>query len=81
MLDNAGNAPEWNHGPEYLDYSGEPEIHFTVMDKDMWPKPDDVLGKATLSREQIQHGFFDGELSLGHGNGSLNVRVAISPKT
>merc|ERR1711959_445670 len=74
VLSGAGNAPVWNHGPVDLDYHGEPEIHFTVMDKDMWPKKDDELGKVTLKRDQFLQGF-DGDLSLGKDKGTLSVRV------
>jgi len=49
----AGSSnPVWNEEFEMIDYPVGSPLHFSVWDKDEWPKRDDFLGGATLeSRE------------------------------
>ena len=64
VLNGAGPDPEWHHGPEAFPYHNEAELEFLVYDKDMWPKSDDLLGRATLPREAFLPNGYEGELAL-----------------
>jgi len=68
--------PKWNHVAEVSGYRAGDSLVFTVKDRD--PLKDDILGKATLTQEQVKQGFA-GELQLtevGEGvQAFLNVKV------
>jgi len=72
--------PEWNHLGQVLDCCVGEALSFTVKNKDP-SKPDDVLGKATLTTKQFLEDGFDGELELAHaGKGVqayLKVKVTV----
>ncbi|CAK0873360.1 unnamed protein product [Prorocentrum cordatum] len=55
--------PVWNKTVEFDWHRGAP-LEFTVMDKDVWPKEDDLLGRATLPSERFFPFGFDGDLPL-----------------
>jgi len=65
--------PEWNHPPEDIELIDARDLKFDVYDKDLIGQGD-FLGSAMLSSEMCESGF-EGELSLGVGNGVLQVKV------
>lgn len=73
--------PVWNYEDLIVDYIVGDLLEFTVWDQD-WGKPDDFLGKATLSSTEFLENGFEGDLLLqkaGAGvRASLRVRVAAS---
>jgi len=73
VIDDEPN-PEWNFGPETVEWNGEASFRFEVFDKDLLRKGD-KLGEAVLSREQCLRGLYT-DLDLGEGNGTLRVKVA-----
>jgi hypothetical protein len=54
-------------------------LRFTVMDKDTFPKPDDFLGKAELTAQDVYPNGFHGELALADSKtqATLSVMVAV----
>jgi Ca2+-dependent lipid-binding protein len=72
--------PEWNFEGEINGFRLNNSLTFTIKDKDP-VKPDDILGKATLTTEQFLANGFDAELPLvetGDGiKAVLAVKVAV----
>merc|ERR1712050_553830 len=68
--------PHWNHTAEIAGFSAGDSLVFLVKDSDFLK--DDLLGKVTLTEEQVKSGFI-GELQLtecGEGvEAFLKVRV------
>jgi len=73
VIDNEPN-PDWEFGPETVEWNGERLLRFEVYDKDLVGRGD-KLGEATLSREQCLQGLHT-DLDLGEGNGTLRMKVA-----
>lgn len=71
---NKTTTPAWNHEHTIADYTPGDPLNFVVMDKDVWPKTDDVLGKATLAPEQFYPWGFTGWLKLDIGGQSKGQR-------
>jgi len=65
--------PRWKPHPYPVELRLEQELCFEVYDKDMFRKGD-LLGTATVDRRCCEAGF-DGDLDLGPGNGTLQVRI------
>jgi len=76
--------PVWKHEHTIADYTPGDPLYFKVMDKDVWPKADDLLGKATLASEQFFPWGFDGWLELeGEGKQKgvppqVKLQIAVS---
>eukprot|EP00404_Azadinium_spinosum_P049829 CAMPEP_0180758920 /NCGR_PEP_ID=MMETSP1038_2-20121128/35532_1 /TAXON_ID=632150 /ORGANISM="Azadinium spinosum, Strain 3D9" /LENGTH=376 /DNA_ID=CAMNT_0022793023 /DNA_START=32 /DNA_END=1158 /DNA_ORIENTATION=+ len=78
--------PVWNHEQELARYTAGEPLEFVVMDKDIWPKSDDFLGRVWLASEQFYPFGFDGELPITeagvgiHATLRLQVLVADTPE-
>lgn len=83
--------PVWNYvNHEVKEYTDGDDLEFSIWDKDVWPKPDDFLGRATLKATQFFPYGFEGDLQLHDGSDSekgrtlkatLRVRVDIVAST
>jgi len=65
--------PVWNHEEKEVMLEDFKDIKFDVFDKDMLFQGD-FLGSAGLTRNMCEKGFV-GDLSLGKGNGTLQVDI------
>jgi len=80
-------APQWFEAFEIKDYTAGDTLEFLVMDHDTVSK-DDFLGWAKLSNDELQAGFWEGDLDLAddgkHGSvgqrsqGWISVRVFLT---
>jgi len=72
--------PVWNFTGEIEGFMDDDVLHFTVMDKDTFPKPDDFLGKAELTAQDFYPDGFHGELTLvdSKTQATLTVMVIVS---
>jgi len=62
--------PVWNFTGEIAGFMDGDVLRFTVMDKDTFPKPDDLLGWAELSTQDVYPNGFHGDLMLSDKNTS-----------
>jgi len=71
--------PVWNFVGHIAGFTEGDVLRFTVMDKDTYPKPDDFLGKAELSAQDLYPNGFSGELTLADSKtqASLSVKVHV----
>jgi len=69
--------PVWNFTGEIDGFMDGDVLHFTVMDKDTFPKPDDFLGKATLTAQDFYPNGFQGELALVDSKTQATLAVQI----
>jgi len=71
--------PVWNCTGEIAGFMDGDVLQFTVMDKDTWPKPDNLLGKACLVASDIYPNGFHAEIKLDESktNATLSVMVVI----
>jgi len=78
--------PTWNHTDMIHDYVPGDSLEFQVMDKDVFPKPDDLLGKVTLHPQDFEANPYgmEGELPLEGGyattqgcNASLSMKLYV----
>jgi len=73
-------SPEWNHDIDVGHYCVGDSITFVVKDNDPL-KPDDPLGKVTVTSTQFFENGYEGDLQLsGEGSGSdafLKVKIAV----
>jgi len=69
--------PEWNHPPQEVQLEDFKDIKFDVFDKDLFSQGD-FLGSASLTRAMCEKGYI-GALSLGEGNGKLEVEIERMP--
>jgi len=56
--------PVWDCQHDIAGFIVGHTLLFTVWDKDLWPKQDDLLGRATLRSREFYPGGFDGTLLL-----------------
>eukprot|EP00419_Tripos_fusus_P024354 CAMPEP_0172707094 /NCGR_PEP_ID=MMETSP1074-20121228/48465_1 /TAXON_ID=2916 /ORGANISM="Ceratium fusus, Strain PA161109" /LENGTH=75 /DNA_ID=CAMNT_0013529833 /DNA_START=78 /DNA_END=301 /DNA_ORIENTATION=+ len=54
--------PVWNFTGEIQGFMNGDVLRFTVMDKDTFPKPDDLLGWAELKAQDVYPDGFHGDL-------------------
>jgi len=81
---NNNLEPQWNHLGIINGYMEGEVLEFQVWDKDTFPKPDDLLGKVTLSSADFFPQGLEGELPLydSKGQGStLTIRIECVPDT
>lgn len=73
--------PVWNFEKTVDDYVPGDVLEFTVMDKDPWPKSDDLLGRAALSSDMFYPLGFVGTIRLldaGTGiDAYLTVQISV----
>jgi hypothetical protein len=80
---NNSLEPEWNHTGRIEGFQAGDSLEFQVWDSDTFPKPDQLLGKVTLTAEDIAahpEGLagvlaLQGGLQNGHELGTLEIRV------
>jgi len=72
VIDNDSD-PDWNHGPEMVEWTGETTLRFQVFDRDI-SRRGALLGEAAVSREECAQGLYT-DLDLGNGTSFLNVKV------
>mmetsp|Transcript_79528 Transcript_79528/g.229984 ORF Transcript_79528/g.229984 Transcript_79528/m.229984 type:complete len:867 (-) Transcript_79528:181-2781(-) len=70
--------PVWNYTTQVQGYEHGDSLSFAVLDKDLAWKSDDVLGRASLSKDKIERGW-SGVLELkdsgANARASLKVKV------
>lgn len=77
--------PTWNFTGEIPHFKATDSLEFEVWDKDNFPKPDQLLGKTSLSPAEFQANSegLEGELPLtgtkGEDAGTLVIRVHVLP--
>lgn len=75
--------PVWDHEAVVSNYKAGDALQFTIRDSDP-AKPDDMLGKLTISAEQFHNGGFEGTLPLtdtgAKEEATLSVKVQIGEK-
>jgi len=82
VIDDCLN-PVWNEEFLVKDYVVGDLVEFIIMDQDMWPKSDDVLGTASLASSQFYPNGFDGVLPIvdieakERQNSTLAVKVEV----
>jgi len=69
--------PVWNFVGEISGFYDDDVLHFTVWDKDTFPKPDDFLGKAELTAQDFYPHGFHGELMLADSKTQATLTVMI----
>merc|ERR1719195_453418 len=71
--------PVWNFTGEIAGFMDGDILRFTVMDKDTFPNPDDFLGKAELTAQDVYPNGFHGELTLADSKtfATLSVMVVV----
>jgi len=76
--------PVWNHVAMMKGFVQGEVLEFQIWDKDVFPKPDDFLGKVVLnSSDFFPHGL-EGELLLSESrvqDATLTVRIEVFPDT
>lgn len=76
--------PVWEHTDLLFPVTLTDKLRFTVMDEDIWPKPDDFLGSAIVTSQTFYPNGFEGTLNLkqsGKDFGSiakLRVRIVVN---
>lgn len=68
--------PRWNHAHTIGYVRGDPLL-FTVMDKDLPPKHDDLLGKALLQSDQFYPHGVQGEIPLSEAGRGVNAKLFV----
>jgi len=76
---NNDSDPEWNHGPEMVEWGGESVLRLQVFDKNV-VRRGPLLGEAVLSRDECQRGLFT-DLDLGNGTSLLSVKLCPERET
>jgi len=78
VMNNTLN-PMWNYTVEIDGFMAEDELQFTVMDKDTFPKPDDFLGKVSLTADDFYPDGFHAEIPLSESktNATLTVMITV----
>jgi len=71
-----GANPVWNFTAEFANFSEGDSLVFTVFDRDVMKK-DDILGKVTLSGDQVAAGFH-GELELDMAGDGVEAYLQVS---
>jgi len=83
VMDNTLD-PVWNHVAMLKGFVDGEVLEFQVWDKDVFPKPDDFLGKVVLnSSDFFPHGL-EGELLLSESkvqDATLTLRIEVFPDT
>jgi len=69
--------PVWNHRCELDDYTIGHAVRFSVYDKDVGTKPDDLLGQIQLSGAVIAAGGFEGDLLMNEGGRGYQPRIKL----
>jgi len=73
--------PVWNFTGEIDGFMDGDVLQFTVMDKDTWPKPDDLLGKVALTAADFYPQGFAAEIPLSESkaaNATLTVMISVA---
>jgi len=70
--------PIWNFTGEIDGFMDGDVLQFTVMDKDVWPKPDDFLGRVSLTAEDFYPQGFHAEVPLSESKTNATLTVMIS---
>jgi hypothetical protein len=71
--------PVWNCTGEIAGFMDGDILQFTVMDKDTFPKPDDLLGKVSLVASDIYPNGLHSEIPLEESktNATLSVMIVV----
>jgi len=77
VLDNTLN-PVWNYTGEIDGFMDGDVLQFSVWDKDIFPKPDDFLGKVLLTAEDFYPQGFAAEVPLSESKTNATLTVMIS---
>jgi len=77
VLDNTLN-PVWNYTGEIDGFMDGDVLQFSVWDKDIFPKPDDFLGKVSLMAEDFYPQGFHAEVPLSESKTNATLTVMIS---
>jgi len=70
--------PVWNYTGEIDGFMDGDVLQFTVMDKDTFPKPDDFLGRVSLTAEDFYPQGFHAEVPLSESKTNATLTVMIS---
>jgi len=70
--------PVWNYTGEIAGFMDGDMLQFTVMDKDTWPKPDQLLGKALLGASDFYPNGFHSEIQLEESKTNATLAIMVS---
>merc|ERR1712129_357959 len=70
--------PVWNFTGELGGFMDGDVLRFTVMDKDTFPKPDDFLGRVSLTAQDFYPQGFHAEVPLSESKTNATLTVMIS---
>eukprot|EP00928_Gymnodinium_smaydae_P079412 TRINITY_DN6334_c0_g2_i1.p1 TRINITY_DN6334_c0_g2~~TRINITY_DN6334_c0_g2_i1.p1 ORF type:complete len:1491 (+),score=333.93 TRINITY_DN6334_c0_g2_i1:65-4537(+) len=63
--------PVWDYAGTLVGYDQNDSLKIEVWDKDTFPKPDQLLGSATLEAQKFSPSGFDGDLALSDAKGKV----------